>query len=890
MPPRNYRQSSRRSRTPAILLGGLGLFALMSVGIVGTLWLAGVPLNPFAADAKEDPYMVRIPINAQPIPAYSRVDRRQLLNPSKGGLMYQQVPPEASVGMSIVGIDEAGSHIESLVESVKNVDDNVVFVVEGGAEVQQQKTFSLGGAIMDINAILGRVVKADKRAGLGFTENTFFPKGTPEGLAGATPRGMRAITLDATRLTGVHSLGAGDQIDLLASIPISEDPEGGMNPGSEVELLAQNAKVLRPVYVRNEVTSSASLMNGSTTQNVPKYEVAIAVAADDVIPLQNALNQKLSITCIAHSMQPGSGGEGSLTTSRVDEVRVPVTVRPILAYDVVSRDAFVSPATRTLKTAIISQQEADRLGVITSINEALGAITRQDIPAGRYLRHSDLLKGPPGSPARDEVRDVDAWDVRNDANKPSAEPRIAVTRLTRFPSDSGELRSAVPTVTGADAMTDSGQFVSMLQQPDSTTTAPAATAVGDRPAISSFVPTGMRAFAIPFDSLLGSEHLKIGDRIDLMVSYQLEDRVEERETEISETAIETRTLIRETFEKAETQRGYESSFDRRTESWFVAMEAITIGPLGFPAPASALRQMQGLGARRSGNQNQHVQLARPPIMIAVSNLDAENVAAALVSKNPLFSMSLHGDDRVDPGMKRVAIAPGKLTRLDAFKESGYLTNRRGPIFRYVSNNDPRYEGAIEAGKVNSFYGRVLSRSKQRWDVLREDDFFPVGISAGLAANVQPCHSVLVVDTTTIESLVNFEEGDQVSILLRDVSSIPSDVIYSGLSRRRPWSDVVVDNVRLIRVEGQAVCLELHDSDVSVLQAALATANSSGAARRLVAVVRPRAVEPELSAAGSSRSSTDVVQPRIPSFDSRDNLHFMQVIIAGDRDIYAFDGK
>ncbi|MEZ6090003.1 MAG: hypothetical protein R3C05_18650 [Pirellulaceae bacterium] len=375
MAPQNYRNRNRRSRTPNLLLGGLGLFALMCIGIVGTLWIAGVPLNPFASrEPVEDPFMVRIPINSQPIPAYSRVDRSHLLNPSVGGLMYQKVPPQAAVGMSIVGIDQTGSHVESRVESVKNVDDDVVFVVTGGAEVRQGQTISLGGAMMNVNAIIGRVVKADKRAGLGFQESTFFPQGTPEGLAGATPSGMRAITLDATRLTGVHSLGAGDVIDLLASIPAGDEASTQPASVSEVQLLAQNAKVLRPVYVRNEVSSSASLMNGKTMQNVPKYEVAIAVAADDVIPLQNALNQELPITCVAHSMKPVDADQEPVAVSP-DTVAVPVTVRPILAYQVVSRDAFVSPATRTLKTESISRQLADRIGAITSLDDALKAIT-----------------------------------------------------------------------------------------------------------------------------------------------------------------------------------------------------------------------------------------------------------------------------------------------------------------------------------------------------------------------------------------------------------------------------------------------------------------------------------------------------------------------------------
>ncbi|GAA5505423.1 hypothetical protein [Novipirellula caenicola] len=881
MPPRNYRNSTRRSRMPTLILGGLGLFALASVGIVGTLWLAGVPLNPFAdREPVEAPFMVRIPINSQAIPAYSRVDRRQLMNPSDGGLMFQKIPPQATVGMSIVGVDQNGSHVESRVESIKNVDDEVVFVVSGGAEVRQGQTFSLGGAIMNINAIIGRVVKADKRAGMGFQESTFFPQGTPEGLAGATPHGMRAITLDATRLTGVHSLGAGDLIDLLASVPMGDDSSSKPATASEVQLLAQNAKVLRPVYVRNEVSSSASLMNGKTMQNVPKYEVAIAVAADDVIPLQNALNQELPITCVAHSMKPESENDGSLMTARVDEVRVPVTVRPILAYAVVSRDAFVSPATRAVKTETISRQEADRIGAITSINEALGAIVRQDIPAGRYLRHSDLLKGPP-----EDQKEESVWS--------KTEGSTVVRSL------------------------DETQFVSTLQQP--ALDAPSAAAVGDRPAISSFIPPGMRAFAIPFDSLLGSEHLQIGDKIDLMVSYAITKNKKETIT----TPGETRVLERELERSRETERGFEETFAYRGEPWFVAMEAVVIGPLGFPAPAPANRQLQELEENSKDGAKSHIKLGRPPIMIAVSNLDAENVAAALVTENPLFSFSIYGEERIRPGMKRVAIVPGKLTRLDAFDEAVYLTNRRGPMYRYVSNNDPRFAGAIESSEIGFYYGRVLTRTKQRWEVLREDDFFPAGITAGLAAKLQPCNSVLVVSPQEIESLGNFEEGDSLSILLRDVSSISNDVIYSGLSRNRPWSEVVVDNAWIIRVDTAAIALEMHNSDVSVLQAALAyvkssgtnSRNDSGSDRRekretgqgsgrddprdknsgdrgtsnsvasLVAVVRPR-TNAALNHPLILNSS--VGQPRIPNFDSTDSLRFMDVIVGRNRDTYAFD--
>ncbi|MCA9204978.1 MAG: hypothetical protein KDA59_18125, partial [Planctomycetales bacterium] len=76
-----------------------------------------------------------------------RVAREHLLNPASGGLMYQRVPPQATVGMSITGVTADGSHVESRVELVRNVDDQVVFVVSDGREVPHGQTIELGGAM-----------------------------------------------------------------------------------------------------------------------------------------------------------------------------------------------------------------------------------------------------------------------------------------------------------------------------------------------------------------------------------------------------------------------------------------------------------------------------------------------------------------------------------------------------------------------------------------------------------------------------------------------------------------------------------------------------------------------------------------------------------------------
>lgn len=849
MPPRNTRQSNRRSRTPRLLLGAFGIFALMAIGIVGTLLIAGVPLNPFAAsDPSEDPFMVRIPINAQPIPAYSRVDRSHLLNPAGGGLTFQKVPPQAAIGMSIVGVDSTGSHVESRVESVKNVDDEVVFVVKEGAEVRQASTFNLGGAIMNINAILGRVVKADKRAGLGFQESTFFPPGTPEGLAGATPQGMRAITLDATLLTGVHSLNAGDMIDLLASVPSGNQEAGLKADVSEVELLAQNAKVLRPVYVRNEVTPSGSLMNGPTMSNVPKYEVAIAVNADDVIPLQNALNRELGITCIAHSMKPVAESDEQLAAENLDEVRVPVTVRSILAYNVVSRDAFVSPATRTIKTETISRQLADRIGAITTLNDALGAITRQDIPAGRYLRQSDLLKGPPR-----QTRENDDWS-QTEKSRP--------------------LRSS-----------DGTQFVALLQQPEPK--APSATAVGDRPAITTFIPPGRTAFAIPLNRIYGAEHLQIGDTIDLLASFSLERLRDEEETE---TRPDGTVIVRksESLTPRTTQRTWQETFGNRAEPWFVASDAIVVAPIGFPAPAAALRAIQAdggkLASRATSASGQ--KLDGPPIIVAVENRDIEAVATALATRDALFTVAFHSSEPGDASGQRkvIAIAPASIAAYEELGETSWHGNRRSVATRRVAKADKRFENALSPSELVSFYGRVLKHDKKRGDTFTADDFYPQDVNGGLAASARVGFTLLPIADDQIEGIDSFNTGDRVSILMRGV--LQSDLANRIASETGVATAVVVaPAAKIVRASmaGQSV-LEVPNEDLTRLQAAMARSLTDRGA------VNGRA---RLAAVGIVRESDEENgghSDSITEFDPLKNVKTTEVIIGGNRTVEIFAGS
>ena len=812
MPQRNYRNAPRRSRLPRLLIGGFGAFTLMTVGVVGTLWLAGVPLNPFASAAKEDPYVVRIPINAQAIPAYTRVDRIQMINPATGGLMYQKVPPASAIGMSIVGVDQNGSHAEGRIENVKRVKDEVVFVLSENREVRHSQTFELGGAMLNINSIIGRVVKRDKRAGLGFQESTFFPQGTPEGIAGATPSGMRAITLDATKLTGVHALGAGDQIDLLASFPVdasSGDSGSLLIPGqstssgkkgeaSEPHLLAQKAVVLKPVYVRNEASTSASLTQGTRVQNIPKYEVAIAVKPDDLIPLQRALNQSLTITCIAHSMKPGSETQSVALVEDSDTIMVPVTVHPVLAYNVVTREAFVSTATRTLKVESMSRSQVAKMDIITALDEALGAVAKHDIPAGRFLRRSDLLNGPPGQVAPSQK--ISTQQTPSGATNPFH---------NRY------------------------QFVA-LQQP-ATESSPSATAVGDRPAITRFVPPGRTAFAIPWNRVYGSEHLQIGDEIDLMASYSLESTDEKEETE---TRADGTVIVRKSDALAvrETERTWGNSFGFRAEPWFVATDAIVIAPVGFPPPASAMRALGEQLNKPSPSANSKTGFSGPPVIIAVDDRDVEAVTAALATRDALFSVGFHSNSAVAgslaPSSKQIVVVSEPLAPYQEFNESIWQGNRRRITSRIVSSEDAGFDDALTVDDVRFYYGRIFGRAKSRGDSLKAADFLPPGTKPGLAAGVPAGYTFFPVADREIEGLDSFATEDHVAILIRGVVKPIAGVDTTGIDYSRPVSTVVVADARIARatLAGQTV-LAIANQDLASLQAAIARSQTDRTASR-----------------------------------------------------------
>ena len=225
---------------------------------------------------------VAIPRCIRPIPAYTRVTRDYLINPNTGTWFVNYLPPE---------------------------------------KVPK-------GVLTDISKIRGRVTAYAVEASLYFKEDDFLPEGSLPGIAGGTPPGKRAYTLDASKLKGASDLNRDDHVDLLASIPVDMPGAGNsgrmgmvaMTPKATllpkrcfVRPLVQDGVVVSPVHVRNMPTTSNSLTQGANSHMMPMQEIVIAVEPGEVGLLAEALDLKYEITCAVHSGQPSPAAAPSPT-------------------------------------------------------------------------------------------------------------------------------------------------------------------------------------------------------------------------------------------------------------------------------------------------------------------------------------------------------------------------------------------------------------------------------------------------------------------------------------------------------------------------------------------------------------------------------------------------
>lgn len=275
--------ATRRGMSPLSVFG-LILITLVIGGFacVGSLWALGVEM-PWMKKAAPKPKPTGTPIflSSRPIPAYTKVTR---------DFLFDAKTAEPSVGYF------RPDHIKE------------------------------HGFVTDVTKILGRVMARDKAAGYAFTEKDFFPEGTRPGVVAGIPPGKRMFVLPADKVTGMHSLKAGDHFDLIGTIQVdmkNSVPKNqvgmsgaaGTEPGKRavVRVLVQNGAVVTPVSIRE--VPSAPQTPGHNDANKPKpvHEITVAIDPVEVAPLTEALALNAQLLGVARSGRPEDTGDTSVT-------------------------------------------------------------------------------------------------------------------------------------------------------------------------------------------------------------------------------------------------------------------------------------------------------------------------------------------------------------------------------------------------------------------------------------------------------------------------------------------------------------------------------------------------------------------------------------------------
>jgi Flp pilus assembly protein CpaB len=390
------RVSARRStssyQTASVVLVGL---LCGGVATVIGLWAAGVDF-PFLKQGPDTRGKVPVPTNPRPIPAYTKITRDDLLVPETGQPRYMYLPP---------------------------------------ADVKQL------GLIIDFSKIVGRVIDHDKPAFFPFLETDFLPTGTRPGIVAAIPPGKRAITVEVTKIQGIHALKAGDRLDILASMAIDMQKvlqHGSAAPGTagvqsgilaqlkqaRVRVLVQNGALISPVHTRVVPLTAPSLTQGSVTRTKPIQEAIIAVDPEEIAPLTEAIAIEANITCVARSGLPDDPGLTSITPSGVDPsenvavierivggrrevffvpkapkpegdtkrfVAVPVCGKRIPARAKVTRDHLTDLATGRLHQISLRPADVQRLGILTDLGKIIGRVVSREKLADSAFTEEDFV-------------------------------------------------------------------------------------------------------------------------------------------------------------------------------------------------------------------------------------------------------------------------------------------------------------------------------------------------------------------------------------------------------------------------------------------------------------------------------------------------------------------
>jgi Flp pilus assembly protein CpaB len=271
----------RRSTVPRPAASIVLTAVLVSVAVaLAVLWGLGViDVSKFRTAQASTAGLVAVPTAARTIPAYTKITRDHLWDPTNGRLTFVHLAPNSVTKEMLINFSD----------------------------------------------IIGRVIDHEKPAGYVFTETDFLPRGTREGIVAGIPPGKRAIRVPADKVEGLYGLRPGDRFDLVATLAIDGGRGGAQSfnfggvygqqialqarlsnwqKQATVRVMVQDGTVVEPLTTRQVPVFSNTLTQGGITRMRPVQEIVIAVDPEEVAPLTEAMAVDAKISTVPRSGRP----------------------------------------------------------------------------------------------------------------------------------------------------------------------------------------------------------------------------------------------------------------------------------------------------------------------------------------------------------------------------------------------------------------------------------------------------------------------------------------------------------------------------------------------------------------------------------------------------------
>lgn len=253
--------------------------------------------------------LIPFPAAALPLKAYARIRATDLAEPLTGEPRQYYFRPDAVPANWIRSVDELLGRVVR-----RDIDPGYIFsesdFLPPDSVMRDVKAYQRVEAndLTDPSAVdfVGRVYATDLSAGQSIRESDLLPRDAAPGIAGGIPLDRMAVTVSASKVTGVANLSRGDRFDIVASVPFDIRAE----LGSDVQFAGRLTSNISQKAVNTVLVTEAIVVQQS------ENNATLAVRPEEVPNLTKAFALSVPIFAVTRSGRMAFSSQDAAATER----------------------------------------------------------------------------------------------------------------------------------------------------------------------------------------------------------------------------------------------------------------------------------------------------------------------------------------------------------------------------------------------------------------------------------------------------------------------------------------------------------------------------------------------------------------------------------------------